>query len=221
MSAQEKAAGLTAVARYLGPVCRLCRREGLKLYLKGPKCYTPKCPFEKRPFPPGQGAQATQRRRRTSDYALRLREKQKLRSIYGVLERQFRRYFREAQRQPGHTGQTLLQLLETRLDNVVYRLGFGVSRTQARQLVRHGHIQVDGRRVDIPSYQVRPGQVVQVAPSSGEHPAIQAATGQARRPPAWLSQEDGERAGRIVSLPTRDQIDTPVAEHLIIEYYAR
>ncbi len=209
------------MARYIGPVCRLCRREGMKLYFKGPKCYTAKCPFEKRPFPPGSSAAKAQRRRRISDYGLRLREKQKLRAVYGVLERQFRRYFAEAERRRGHTGQTLLQILESRLDNVVFRAGFGRSRSEARQVVRHGHILVDGRRVDVPSFQVRPGHVVRLAASSVEHPGVKAALGQARRAPAWLQPEDGNLAAKVLALPTRDQIDTPIAEHLIIEYYAR
>lgn len=210
------------MARYAGPVCRLCRREGVRLYLKGERCYSPKCGIEKRAFPPGEHSQ-TRRRRRVSDYGLQLREKQKLRRIYGVLERQFRRYFVEAERRPGVTGEALLQLLERRLDNVVYRLGLASSRAQARALVSHGHIAVNDGPVSIPSYLVRADDTVSVRESSRNLPpfvaAVQKAGGQ--RLPGWLQIEADAMRGRVLSLPARDEIDTQVQEGLVVEYYSR
>lgn len=210
------------MARYRGPVCRLCRREGVRLYLKGDRCYSPKCEIEKRAYPPGQRAQA-RARRRTSDYGLQLREKQKLRRIYGVLETQFRRYFSEAERRPGITGETLLQLLERRLDNVIYRLGIGLSRAQARQLVRHGHILLNRRPASIPSTLVRVGDTVEVVEASRRLPVIAAAVEKAggRRLPAWLQTEADVMRATVVSLPTRAEIDTQVQEDLVVEYYSR
>jgi len=210
------------MARYSGPVCRLCRREGVRLYLKGERCFSAKCAIEKRPYPPGEHAQS-RRRRRISDYGIQLREKQKLRRTYGLLERQFRRYFAEAARSSDVTGQVLLQLLECRLDNVVWRLGFASSRAEGRQLVNHGHFTVNDRPVDVASYRVQPGDSVAAAESSRSHPAIVAAVGRAggRRLPAWLQVEADAMRGTVVSLPTREEIDTQVQEELVVEYYSR
>jgi len=203
------------------PVCRLCRREGVKLYLKGDKCYSRKCPVERRTYPPGQHGQGMQRK--LSDYGVQLREKQKMRRIYGVRERQFRIYVKEAIRRPGVTGENLLQLLEMRLDNVVYRLGLAASRAQARQFVSHGHIRVNGKRVNIASYQVRPGDVVEVDESARKIPPIVAAVEAAggRALPAWLEFDANEMRGRVISAPLRDEIDTDVQESLIVEFYSR
>lgn len=212
------------MARYIGPVCRLCRREGEKLYLKGERCFTPKCAIERRNYPPGQHGRELQfRRSRPSDYGLQLREKQKLRRIYGVLERQFRRYFEIAQRARGMTGALLLILLERRLDNVVYRLGFASSRAQARQLVRHGHFEVNGRKVDIPSYQVKPGDVIRVRESSREKDYFKNILERVEnyRPPAWLQLNPQDLSGQVLRLPVREEIDTRVQEHLIVEFYSR
>ncbi len=212
------------MARYLGPACKLCRREGAKLYLKGDKCYTEKCPFEARAFPPGQhGREAGFRKRTATNYTIQLREKQKVRRIYGVLERQFRRYFREAQRRPGLTGENLLVLLETRLDNIVYRLGFADSRSQARQLVEHGHFTVNGRKVTIPSYVVRAGDAIAVRPESRRHPYFKdrrELLGK-RNVPSWLALDEELLGGRVLALPTRQEIDVPVQEQLIVEFYSR
>jgi small subunit ribosomal protein S4 len=210
------------MGRYIGPVCRLCRREGIKLYLKGERCFGPKCPIAKRRGAPGQHGQ--QRTRRPSEYALQLREKQKLKRIYGILERQFRRHFDEAERRPGLTGDNLLQILETRLDNVVYRLGFADSRRQARQLVRHGHFLVNGRKTDIPSYLVRPGDIIAVRPQSREREYFQivAETAASKPVPSWLVRDLETLSGRVVSLPTRDQIDLPpINTQLVVEWYSR
>ncbi len=212
------------MARYIGPSCKLCRREGMKIYLKGEKCYTQKCPFEQRAYPPGQhGKEAGFRRRKVSDYAMQLREKQKARRIYGVLERQFRRYYREAQRRPGLTGETLLALLESRLDNVVYRLGLADSRAQARQLVEHGHFTVNGRMTDIPSFLVRPTNLVGIRPESRRATYFKERKellGK-REVPAWLSLDAETLDGRMLALPTRQEIDVPVEEQLIVEFYSR
>lgn len=212
------------MARYIGPVCRLCRREGEKLYLKGERCFSPKCAIERRNYPPGQHGRELQfRRSRPSDYGLQLREKQKLRRIYGVLERQFRRYFAIAQRARGMTGALLLILLERRLDNVVYRLGFASSRAQARQLVRHGHFEVNGRKVDIPSYQVKPGDVIRVRDSSRGKDYFKeiAERLEGHRPPPWLLLNPQDLSGQVLRLPVREEIDTRVQEHLIVEFYSR
>ena len=202
-------------------VCRLCRREAMKLFLKGERCYTEKCAIEKRNFPPGQHGKT--RKAKLAGYGLQLREKQKVKRIYGVLEDQFRRYFETAERTRGITGETLLQLLERRLDNVVYRLGLSTSRPQARQLVRHGHFLVNGKKVDIPSYSVKAGDVVTVLARSQKNPTIEHAMEEVkgRGIPAWLSFDSASIAGRIVSLPTREQINLPVQEQLIVELYSK
>lgn len=208
------------MARYVGPVCRQCRREGIKLYLKGDKCYSDKCAFSKRGYAPGQHGQG---RKKVSEYGLQLREKQKARRVYGILERQFRTYFDKAERQKGITGENLLVLLERRLDNVVYRLGFAGSRTQARQLVRHGHFAVNGHRVDIPSYLVKPGDVIQVKEGSKESPLFKeiAETVSHKTVGAWLEMSAQDMSGKVLRYPTREEIDTPIQEHLIVELYSR
>jgi len=209
------------MARYSGPVCRLCRREGEKLYLKGEKCYTEKCPVDRRTYPPGQHGQG--RRQRVSEYGIHLREKQKLRRIYGVLERQFERYYEEAARRKGVTGENLLILLETRLDNVVYRLGFAPSRPAARQLVMHGHFEVNGQKVDIPSYLVKAGDVIAVRENSRNVALIKETVEAAasRGVPEWLELNAEALSGAVKALPTREQIDVQVQEHLIVEHYSR
>ena len=209
------------MARYIGPVCRLCRREGMKLFLKGERCYTEKCAIEKRNVPPGQHGRS--RKAKIVGYGIQLREKQKVKRTYGVLENQFRRYFEAADRQKGITGELLLQMLERRLDNVVYRLGFATSRAQARQLVRHGHFNVNGRKVDIPSYAVRQGDVVAVRSTSGENVSIQHAMEEVkgRGIPEWLLFDSAALSGRVSQLPTREQINLPVQEQLIVELYSK
>ncbi len=209
------------MARYIGPVCRLCRREGMKLFLKGERCYTEKCAIEKRNMPPGMHTKA--RRAKLVGYGLQLREKQKVKRIYGVLENQFRRYFETADRQRGITGETLLQLLERRLDNAIYRLGFATSRAQARQLVRHGHFLINGKKVDIPSYQLRAGDAISVRQSSQKNPAILHALEEVkgRGVPSWLSMDAAGVTGKVLTLPTRDQINLPVQEQLIVELYSK
>src|SRR5580765_3505467 len=209
------------MARYIGPVCRLCRREGMKLFLKGERCYTDKCAIEKRNVPPGQHGRA--RKAKIVGYGIQLREKQKVKRTYGVLENQFRRYFEAADRQKGITGELLLQMLERRLDNVVYRLGFATSRAQARQLVRHGHFTVNGKKVDIPSFAVRQGDAVALRGSSGQNPIIVHAMEEVkgRGIPEWLSFDSGSLSGRIAQLPTREQINLPVQEQLIVELYSK
>ena len=209
------------MARYIGPVCRLCRREGMKLFLKGERCYTDKCAIEKRNVPPGQHGRA--RKAKMAGYGVQLREKQKVKRTYGVLESQFRRYFEAADRQKGVTGELLLQLLERRLDNVIYRLGFATSRAQARQLVRHGHFVVNGHKVDIPSYSVRSGDTIGVRSTSAQNPTIQHAMEEVkgRGIPEWLTIDSGAMAGRISQLPTREQINLPVQEQLIVELYSK
>jgi small subunit ribosomal protein S4 len=208
------------MARYIGPDCKLCRRERQKLYLKGTRCEGPKCAIEKRPYPPGEHGRG---RIRESEYLLQLREKQKARRIYGVLERQFRNYYDEASRQSGRTGENLLRLLELRLDNVVYRGGLARSRDEARQLVRHRHFQVNGRTVNIPSYRVRPGDVVTVrqrsrniVPIIGSLEIIGTKT-----IPAWLSTDQSKLQISVLDHPTRQQIDVPVQEQLIVELYSK
>lgn len=209
------------MARYTGPVCRLCRREGEKLFLKGDRCFTPKCAIERRNYAPGEHGQ--DHRGKVSEYGLRLREKQKLRRIYGILEAQCRRYFEIAERKPGVTGENFLQLLERRLDNVVYRLGFASSRSEARQLVRHGHFTVNGKRVNIPSYLVKVGDVVAVKEASRKlNRFVELAEDLKHKTiPAWLELNAAEMSGKVLNLPTRDQIDVPVQEHLIVEFYSR
>jgi len=208
------------MARYTGPVCRLCRREGGKLFLKGERCYSTKCPIEKRFSPPGEKSQY---RRKLSDYGVQLREKQKLRRMYGVLERPFRRYFARAARQKGVTGEALLQMLERRLDNVVYRMGLAGSRPEARQLIRHGHFAVNGTKVDIPSYQVSEDDEVAVRDGSRKSDRfIQIKEGaSARSFPEWLQVDVDNLRGKVLRVPTREEIDAPVEEHLIVELYSR
>jgi small subunit ribosomal protein S4 len=209
------------MARYTDAVCRQCRREGEKLFLKGDKCYTVKCPVEKRAYPPGQHGQG--RRRAISEYGLHIREKQKLRRVYGILERQFVRYYNLASSRKGVTGDNLLQILETRLDNVVYRLGFAASRPAARQLVMHGHITVNGKKVDIPSYSVRPGDVISTRERSRDIPSLKGSleAASSRSVPEWLEMNFEQQTGRVVSIPTREQIDLKIQEHLIVEHYSR
>ncbi len=208
------------MARYTGPRCRLCRREGSKLFLKGDRCYSEKCAFERRSYAPGQHGKA---RAKVSDYGLRLREKQRVRRIYGVKESQFRRYFSMADRQKGVTGTNLLVLLERRLDNVVYRLGFADSRSQARQLVKHGHFLVNGRRVDIPSYLVKVGDVIQVREKSKDIlPIVQAIEAVARRGvPDWLELDADAKKGTVKSMPERSHITMPIQEQYIVEFYSK
>ncbi len=207
------------MGRYHDAVCRLCRREGMKLYLKGDKCYTDKCPVVKRAKPPGMHPPS---RRKASEYAIRLREKQKLRRLYGVQEAQFRRLFQEAARFKGVTGTRLLQLLELRLDNVVYRLGLASSRKEARQLVAHGHVTVDGRKVTIPSYVLRPGQRVGLTARGQKNERVRTLLeGGGRQPPAWLQFDPQRVEGRVLSLPGRETIDVPVQEQLVVEFYSR
>ncbi len=200
-------------------VCRKCRREGVKLYLKGDKCYSPKCPVSRRAYPPGQHGQGMQRK--LSDYGVQLREKQKMRRIYGVRERQFRNYIAEATRRPGVTGDILLQLLEMRLDNIVYRLGLASSRAQARQFVSHGHIKVNGKRVNIASYHARVGDAIEVAEGARKIAPLQAAVEGSKGWPAWVQFDANQMKGTIVSAPLRDEIDTDVQESLIVEFYSR
>lgn len=211
------------MARYIGPVCRLCRREGEKLYLKGERCFTPKCSIEKRNQPPGQHGASRTFRKKVSDYGVQLREKQKARRIYGVLERQFRRYYADASRRSGVTGAVLLQYLESRLDNVVYRLGFASSRKEARQLISHGHFTVNGKRVSVASYQVKPGDKVAVAENSRKMTYFTELDKglKSARTPTWLTVDARQLSGSVMNLPTREQIDTPVKEQLIIEFYSR
>jgi small subunit ribosomal protein S4 len=208
------------MARYTGADCRRCRREGIKLFLKGDKCYMDKCPVEKRPFPPGQ---AGKKRPRDSEYRVQLREKQKTKRIYGLLEKQFRGYYELATRQQGITGENLLRLLESRLDNVVYRLGFAKSRDEARQVVRHNHITVNGRRVNIPSYRVRPGDVVAVGEKSRDLLVIKTSliSSEKIEVPGWLEVDIEKLQGKVLSLPTREMIDAPVREQLIVELYSK
>jgi len=208
------------MARYTGPVCRLCRRERMKLFLKGTRCMGPKCAIERRPYPPGQHGRG---RIKESEYLVQLREKQKARRIYGVLEKQFRGYYEEATRAKGVTGTRLLQLLELRLDNVVYRGGLAMSRDQARQFVTHGHFQVNGRKVDIPSYRVKAGDVVAVRERSRSVGRIveAAAFAAGRHIPDWLILEAGQLKISVVSEPARELIDVPVQEQMIVELYSK
>jgi small subunit ribosomal protein S4 len=208
------------MARYTGADCKLCRREKVKLYLKGSKCDSPKCPIEIRPYPPGEHGR---NRQKDSEYLLQIREKQKARRIYGVLEKQFEGYYKEAARKSGRTGETLLQILESRLDNVVYRSGFAKSRDMARQLVKHGHIHVNGRRVDIPSFRVSDSDVIEVAPKSVEMTPFVVARAEAgeRTAPAWLDVNADQNRILVHQLPGRAQIDTQVQEQLIVEYYSK
>jgi small subunit ribosomal protein S4 len=206
------------MARDRAPQCKQCRREGEKLFLKGERCLTDKCAIERRNYPPGQNGRG---RIRQSEYLLQLREKQKARRFYGVLEAQFRRYYEKASRQSGITGENLLRLLEMRLDNVITRLGFAASRRQARQLIRHGHFLVNGRRVDIPSYQVRPDEVITIKAQSPAEPIIRQATDLVAHVAPWLQADYDALNGKVLKAPERGEIDTPVREQLIVELYSK
>lgn len=209
------------MARYTGPVCRMCRREGVKLYLKGDRCYTGKCAIDRRAYAPGEHGQG--RNRKPTEYGIQLREKQKARRIYGVLEGQFRRYFAEANREKGMTGENLLRLLERRLDNVIFRLGFAASRAEARQLVRHGHFSVNGQRVNIPSFLVRVNDIIAIREESLNSPRIKELIESkgAKAVPEWLSLDQNGTNATVIALPNREDIDIPVQEHLIVEKYSR
>jgi small subunit ribosomal protein S4 len=206
------------MARYTGPSCKLCRREGMKLFLKGERCLTEKCAIERRSYPPGEHGRG---RIKQSQYLLQLREKQKARRYYGLLEKQFRNYYEKAARGSGVSGENLLRLLETRLDNVIYRLGFAASRSQARQLVRHGHFQVNGRRVNIPSFQVKPNDIVNLKSGSPAEQVVRDATDLTASVAPWLQADHDGLTGKILKLPDREDIDTPVQESLIVELYSK
>ena len=208
------------MARYTGPKCRLCRREGTKIYLKGDRCFTDKCPYERRPYPPGQHGR---KRKKSSDYENQLREKQKVRRMYGILEDQFHHYFLIAERQKGVTGTNLLRLLEMRLDNIVYKMGFANSRDQARQLVRHGHVQVNGRKTDLPSVQLKAEDEVAVSEKGKKIPFVQEASDVVDRRgiPEWIEVDSQEFKGMIKQKPEREDITFPINEHLIVELYSK
>lgn len=208
------------MARYTESVCRLCRREGAKLFLKGSRCYSKKCAFERRPSPPGQHGV---RRRKVSEYGVQLREKQKVRRVYSVLERQFRNYFTSAESRPGVTGENLLRMLESRLDNVVFRMGFATSRAQARQLVNHGHFQVNGRATNVPSFQVKPGDRIEVRESRRAREPFKVAkeTLRSHQAPDWLSIDAAKLSGIVNQPPRRDQMPLDLNEQLVVEYYSR
>jgi len=208
------------MARYTGAVCRLCRREGQKLFLKGDRCYTEKCAAERRPYPPGQHGQG---RSKASEYGLQLREKQKAKRYYGVLERQFRSYFEMARKRKGKAGENLLALLETRLDNTVYRLGFAMSRAEARQLVLHGHFMVNGRKVNIPSFLVRPGMIITLKDKSRGLDKIKSVieANASRVPPKWLEYDGNAMIAKVTAVPEREDIDIPIEEQLIVELYSK
>ena len=206
------------MARVTDPKCRQCRREGVQLFLKGERCLTEKCAVERRSYPPGQHGRG---RIKQSEYLLQLREKQKARRYYGVLEKQFRNYYKKASRRQGITGEELLRLLEMRLDNVVYRLGFAASRAQARQLVRHGHFHINGRRVNIPSYQVRADDIVSLRPGAAGEAAVRSATDLTASVANWLQADHDNLTGKVLRMPDRDEIDTPVQEQLIVELYSK
>ena len=209
------------MARYTDAVCRLCRRENQKLFLKGDKCYTEKCAIVKRPYPPGQHGQA--RTRKNSEYGLQLREKQKAKRYYGILESQFRGYFDMASKRQGQTGENLLAILETRLDNVIYRLGFAMSRAEARQLVSHGHFTVNGRKVNIPSFLVKPGMVITMREKSRGLDKLKsnAEANAFRQPPRWLEYDANNLIAKVSAMPGREDIDLPIEEHLIVELYSK
>ncbi len=209
--------------RYTGPSCRLCRREGTKLFLKATKCFTEKCPVERRPYAPGQHGQSTARRRKMSEYSKQLREKQKIKRIYGLSEKQFRNTFERVSTQPGITGHNLLAALESRLDNLVYRLGFAGSRKAARQLVRHRHIEINGKNVDIPSYAVKPGQEIRLRQQSRELALVTSAMDQAQRgaPLAWLAVDRESYSGRMLERPSRPNIPIAAQEQLVVELYSK
>jgi small subunit ribosomal protein S4 len=211
------------MARYIGPECKLCRREGEKLFLKGERCLSPKCAIERRNYPPGEHGKKGTFRRKVSDFGMQLREKQKARRIYGVMEKQFRRYFKDATRRKGLTGVVLLSILESRLDNVVYRLGLADSRSQARQLVRHGHFDVNGRKTNIPSFHVSVGDVISVRENSRNKTYFKdrAQIVESTRVPEWLSLNLAEMSGSVAAEPGREDVEIPLNEQLIVEYYSR
>ena len=208
------------MARYKGEQCRICRREGQKLFLKGSRCYTDKCSISRRNYAPGQNGQ---KKKKLSEYGTQLREKQKTKAFYGVSEKQFRKYFDMASSAKGKTGEVLLQILESRLDNVVYRLGFGTSRAQARQFVNHAQFEVNGQRVDIPSYLVKPGDVITVKENKKDNSTIKAnIEASSKRPvPAWLEKDSEKMSGKVIRLAAREDIDIPIEEHLIVELYSK
>jgi small subunit ribosomal protein S4 len=208
------------MARYTGAVCRLCRREGQKLFLKGDRCYTDKCAADRRAYPPGQHGQG---RSKASEYGLQLREKQKAKRYYGILESQFRGYYETAAKRKGKTGENMLALLESRLDNVVYRLGFAMSRAEARQLVLHGHFQVNGVKVDIPSYMVKPGMIITLKEKSRNLDKLKAVieANAFRQPPKWLDYDGNAMVAKVLSTPQREDIDIPIEEQLIVEFYSK
>lgn len=208
------------MARYIGALCRICRREGEKLFLKGDRCYTEKCAVERRKYPPGEHGQGF---KKLSDYGIQLREKQKLRKMYGVLERQFRRYFHAAERKKGVTGEVLLQLIESRLDTMVFRMGFAPNRRRARQIVGHGHIQVNGRATNLPSYQVKKGDVIEVKAASRDIPEIADSLSKSeyRGIPGWVEVDNASFKGKVVHIPSRDEIQLPVQEQLVVELYSK
>lgn len=208
------------MARYTGALCRICRREGEKLFLKGDRCHTDKCALERRKYPPGQHGQGY---KKLSSYGLQLREKQKVRNIYGLQERQFKRYFREAEKRKGITGEVLLQLLESRLDNVVYRMGFASNRRAARQLVSHGHFLVNGKKVNLPSYAVKGGDTIKLKDSSRDIPEIIDSLSKAKHRgiPSWIELDSENMAGKLLRIPQRDEIQLPVQEQLIVEFYSK
>ncbi|KPJ78063.1 MAG: 30S ribosomal protein S4 [Gemmatimonas sp. SG8_23] len=211
------------MARYTGPVCKLCRREGQKLMLKGQKCYTEKCPIERRQYPPGQHGPAQARRRKQSDYAVQLREKQKVKRTYGLAEKQFRSLFEYAAHIPGVTGENLLVALESRLDNIIFRMGFAQSRNQARQIVRHRHVEVNGRTVDVPSFKLSPGDEISIRAKSKNILPIEASLEARTRQklPEWLALDEKQRVGRMVRAPMRTDLDASIQEQLIVELYSK
>jgi len=208
------------MARYIGAVCRICRREGEKLFFKGDRCYTEKCAIDRRKYPPGQHGQGF---RKLSDYGIQLREKQKVRKMYGILERQFRRYFHESERRKGITGEVLLQLIESRLDTIVYRMGFAPNRRRARQLIGHGHILVNGKAVSIPSYSIKGGDIVEVKETSREISEIidSLSKSEHRGMPVWVEVDSANFKGKVLHIPSRDEIQLPVQEQLIVELYSK
>lgn len=206
------------MAKLIGPSCRQCRREGCKLFLKGDRCTTKKCAFERRPSLPGQHGAA---RKRVTEYGLQLREKQKVKRAYGILEKQFRKYYEEAERMKGITGENMLSLIERRLDNVVYRMGIGASRSECRQIVNHGHITVNGKRVNIPSFIVKPGDIIAIKENKKELQIFKDLKGMKIVMPKWLEFNSEKLEGKILSLPSREDIDLNIKEHLIIELYSR
>ncbi|MEA4988892.1 MAG: 30S ribosomal protein S4 [Anaerovorax sp.] len=206
------------MARYIGPACRLCRREGQKMFLKGERCYSSKCAIDKRSYAPGQHGQS---RKKISEYGLQLREKQKAKRFYGILETQFRNYFDKAEKKKGIAGENLLIMLETRFDNAVYRMGFASSRKEARQLVRHGHFTINGKKANIPSLEVKPGDVIKVKEKSASSPKFKEIREMSISTPNWITVEPDKLEGKILAMPRREDIDTPIAEHLIVELYSK